>query len=197
MAKDDKIHIKLEICRDEGSNKLTIMTHFDTNAPNFFKDDNGYFWMPTMEEKNLLNEAFELMPASSMMPPPTKSAPKPPEKQETPPPTNEEIKPEEPPLPDKKEEAPPTNMPPLEETSKSDVFEVTEEESETESPPTDIKEEEKGFLVEADDEAIQAAIKKHGPAEDDKSIVEADEQTIIEKVLSQKKKGKWSSKGKR
>jgi hypothetical protein len=28
----------------------------------------------------------------------------------------------------------------------------------------------------------------------DKSFVEADEQTIIEKVLSQKKKGKWSRK---
>jgi len=100
-------------------------------------------------------------------------------------------------MPDKKEEAPPTSMPPLEETSESDVFEVTKEESETESPTTEEKEEEKGFLVEADDEAIKAAIKKHGPAEDDKSIIEADEQTIIEKVLSQKKKGKWSGKGRR
>jgi len=193
MAKDDKIHIKLEICRDEGSNKLMIMTHFDTNAPNFFKDDNGYFWMPTMEEKNLLNEAFELMPASSMTPSPTKSTPKPPEKQVTPPPAKTEFKPEEPPI-DKKEETPPTDMLPLEETSESDVFEVTEEEPKTESSTAEKKEEEKGFLVEADDEAIKAAIKKHGPAEDDKSIVEADEQTIIEKVLSQKKKGKWSSK---
>jgi len=198
MAKEDKIHIKLEICRDEGSNKLMITTHFDTNAPNFFKDDNGYFWMPTMEEKNLLNEAFELMPASSMTPPTTKSTPKSPEEQETPLPIKEEVKPEESPLPDKKEEAPPNDMPPLEKTSESDAFEVTEEESKTESPPTDIKEEEKGFIVEADDEAIEAAIKKHGPvAKDDKSIVEADEQTIIEKVLSQKKKGKWSSRGRR
>jgi len=181
MAKDDKIHIKLEICRDEGSNKLMITTHFDTNAPNFFKDDNGYFWMPTIEEKNLLNEAFELMPANSMTPFPVESIPKPPEKQEIPPP--------------EKEEAPLEKMPSLEKTSESDVFKVTEEEAETESSTAEKKEEEKGFLVKADDEAIEAAIKKHVPAEDDKSIVEADEQTIIEKVLSQKKKGRWSSKG--
>ncbi len=194
MAKDDKIHIKLEICRDEDSNKLMIMTHFDTNAPNFFKDNNGYFWMPTIEEKNLLNEAFELMPASSMTTSPTKSTPKPPEKQVAPPPVKTEFKPEEPQI-DKKEETPPTNIPPFEETSESDVFEATEEEPENESATNEEKEEEKGFLVEADDEAIEAAIKKHGPVEDDKSIVEVDEQTIIEKVLSQKKKGKWSSKG--
>jgi hypothetical protein len=189
MAKDDKIHIKLEICRDEASNKLMIMTHFDNNAPNFFKDNDGYFWMPTMEEKNLINEAFELMPASSMTPTPPKSTPKPPEKQEIPPP--EEVKPEEPPMPDKKEETPP-----LEKTSESDAFEVTDEEPKTENPPADSNEEEKGFLVEADDKAIEDAIRKHGKSNEDESIVEADEQTIIEKVLSQKKKGKWS-KGKR
>ena len=196
MAKDDKIYMKLEICRDEASNKLMIMTHFDTNTPNFFKDDDGYFWMPTMEEKNFLNEVFELMPASSMTPSPVNLTPKPPEKQATSPPAKTEVKPEEPPL-DKKEEVQPTDLPTLEKTGESDVFKVTEEEPKTESPPTDIKEEEKGFLVEADDEAIQAAIKKHGPAKDDESIVEADEQTIIEKVLSQKKKGKWSGKERR
>jgi len=194
MAKDDKIHIKLEICRDEASNKLMIMTHFDTSAPNFFKDDDGYFWMPTMEEKNLLNEVFEFMPASSITPSSVKSTLEPPEKQAIFPPAKTEVKPEEPPL-DKKEEVQPTDLPTLEKTSESDAFEATEEEPKTESPTTEKKEEEKGILVEADDGAIEAAIKKHGLADDDKSIVEADEQTIIEKVLSQKKKGKWGSKG--
>ena len=193
MAKDDKIHIKLEVCRDEASNKLMIMTHFDTNAPNFFKDDDGYFWMPTMEEKNFLNEVFELMPASLMTPSPVNLTPKPPEKQATSPPAKTEVKPEEPPL-DKKEEVQPTDLPTLEKTGESDVFKVTEEEPKNESPTTEKKEEKKGILVEADDNAIETAIKKHGLADDDKSIVEADEQTIIEKVLSQKKKGKWSGK---
>ncbi len=41
---------------------------------------------------------------------------------------------------------------------------------------------------------IENALKKHQASDEDKTIVEADEQTIIEKVLSQKKKGKWSGK---
>ena len=197
MAKDDKIHIKLEICRDEASKKLMIMTHFDNNAPNFFKDDDGYFWMPTIEEKNLINEAFELMPASSMTPTPPKSTPEPPEKHEAPPPEKEvepeeEVKPEEPSMPSMEDPAPPKDMPPFEKNSESDPFEVTDEEPKAETPPTDQNEDDKGFLVEADDKAIEDAIKKHGKSNDDRSIVEADEQTIIEKVLSQKKKGKWS-----
>ena len=49
------------------------------------------------------------------------------------------------------------------------------------------------MIVEADADAIDDAIKKH-TKEDDESIVEADEQTIIDKVLSQKKKGRWSKK---
>ena len=44
--------------------------------------------------------------------------------------------------------------------------------------------------TEADEEAIDAALKKK--QQGDKTIVEADEDTIVEKVLSQKKKGKWS-----
>ena len=198
MVKDDKIHIKLEICRDEISKKLTIMTHFNNNAPNFFKDDDGYFWMPTIEEKNLINEAFELMPASSMAPPLTKPTPKHPEhleRRETPLP-EKEIKPEEPPEPDKKEETLHEEMPPLERANEKDVFEVTKEDPKIENLPTDKKEENDGVLVEADDKAIQDAIKKHGKS-DDGSIIEADEQTIIEKVLSQKKKGRWSNREKR
>ena len=53
-------------------------------------------------------------------------------------------------------------------------------------------EQDKGLIVEADAEAIDEAIKKH--SKDDDAIVEADEQTIIDKVLSQKKKGRWSRK---
>jgi hypothetical protein len=52
-----------------------------------------------------------------------------------------------------------------------------------------IKKEER-VIVEADDAAIDAALKRH--IDDDKSFVEVDEQTILDRVLSQKKKGKWT-----
>ena len=38
MTKDDKINIKLEVCRDKTSGKLLIIAHFDENAPNVSKD---------------------------------------------------------------------------------------------------------------------------------------------------------------
>ena len=51
---------------------------------------------------------------------------------------------------------------------------------------------EEKVIIEADDAAIDAALKKHWERE--KSFVEADEKTIIDKVLNQKKKGKWDKK---
>ena len=61
---------------------------------------------------------------------------------------------------------------------------------------TDTKSlEEKGILVEADADAIEAALKKHSKKDDNiESFKEADEQTIVDRVLRQKKKGKWSKK---
>ena len=73
--------------------------------------------------------------------------------------------------------------------------EEEEEEEEEEEPSYYEKEDrkkEERLIVEADDDAIEAAIKRR--IEDDKSFVEVDEQTIIDRVLSQKKKGKWSKK---
>jgi hypothetical protein len=74
----------------------------------------------------------------------------------------------------------------LEKTQREAVFEVTEEESK----PKDIDEMDEGIIAKADDAAIERALKKN--VDDDKIIKEVDEQTIIEKVLSQKKKSKWS-----
>ena len=56
----DKIHIKLELCKDKSSG-LTIITHFNPDAPNFIKEGEGYYWMPTEKERALLNEAFDLI----------------------------------------------------------------------------------------------------------------------------------------
>ncbi|RLF53601.1 MAG: hypothetical protein DRN24_00415 [Thermoplasmata archaeon] len=212
MSKD-KINIKLEVCRDNTSGKLTIMAHFDAKAPNVIIDKNGYSWMPTIEEKNLLTEAFELITPISYTKPSTsntyntikeeKPTPEPAIREETP--TSLETEP-------KTEEKPINNndMPPLEKTNDEPVvFEVTEEKIEkdideklgqeasktTGSETTTTKEKEEGgeekIIVEADSEAIEAALKKHIEKDKDDSFVEVDEQTIIDKVLNQKKKGKW------
>ena len=60
MEKDENIHIKLEINRDPTTGHLNLMAHFDPNAPNFIKDDNGFSWSPTPEERAFLNEAFNI-----------------------------------------------------------------------------------------------------------------------------------------
>lgn len=219
MTKDDKINIKLEVCRDKTSGKLAITAHFNSNAPNVFQEKDGYFWVPTTEEKDLINEAFQLMPTDAGYTPSGKTTPKP-EKEEKPtsePVIEEEIKPTpeaQPPENEKK----PAYLQPLEKLDESDIFEVTdkdikadyldkdidkkteeplaksveppEEEKKPEEPEEEKIDEDEKVMVEADSEAIEAALKKH--TEKNKSIVEADEQTIIDKVLSQKKKGKWS-----
>lgn len=198
MNKDDKIYIRLEICKDKNSDELTIMTHFDSNAPNFSKDKDGYFWMPTLEERNFINEAFELIPTNnikSLSPekPTGKSLEE--EKLAAPKPqfNIEDKKPEKIRSPfESKVEKKPADLPPLKKREEEVVFEKTEEESKSNDLESEIKkeDEDKGILVKADDPAINAVLKKS--EEKDNSIVEADEQTIIEKVISQKKKGKWS-----
>ena len=201
MTKNDNIHIKLEICKDENSRELKIMTHFNSNAPNFFKDENSFLWAPTLEEKDFINEAFDLMPAGRMPTSPPKNInpePPTPEIPETPdvPSPEEKVveKPRIPPSPfgngPEEERTSTPDLPPLEETiqDKPPVSESPEEETKNENVDIDKKEED--VFVEADDVAIDEALKKHG--EDDNSMVEADESTIIEKVLSQKKKGRWS-----
>ena len=57
---NENIHIKLEIGRNPKTGKIGILTRFDPNAPNFTKDENGFTWNPTPEERELLNEAIEM-----------------------------------------------------------------------------------------------------------------------------------------
>lgn len=61
MNKDERIHIRLEISKDPMSGELTLMTRFDPNAPNFTKDERGFNWCPTPEERAFLNEAFDML----------------------------------------------------------------------------------------------------------------------------------------
>ena len=61
MNKNENIYIKLEIGRDPMTGILNLMTRFDPNAPNFIKDENGFSWSPTKEEREFLNEAFDML----------------------------------------------------------------------------------------------------------------------------------------
>ena len=61
MEKNENIHIRLEISRDPLTGRLNLMTRFDPSAPNFTKDENGFSWSPTHEEREFINEAFELI----------------------------------------------------------------------------------------------------------------------------------------
>jgi len=219
MVTDDNVNIKLEVCKDKTSGKLLLMAHFNSNAPNVFEEKDCVCWMPTNEERDLLNEAFEFIPLEGGPIPSVKTISHPQQiKEERPAPEpviQEEIKV----TPVIKKDTPkPTDLPPLEKPNDSDVFEVTDEnikkddlgkdidkkieeipykadkqnaeEPEPDEQETEKKEGAEGIIVEADSDAIEAALKKH--TEKDESMVEADEQTIIDKVLSQKKKGKWS-----
>ncbi len=210
MSKEEKIHIKLEICKDKHSNALTIMTHFDEDAPNVFKDKEGYFWIPTVEEKDFLNEAFTLMPTTGTHTMPEKPTPPIQKKEESKPkepeiekelelvpePAPKKNEPADPSPFEKKDTEGPADVPPFEESDKEEVFEFASGNEKESKSEEEILEEDKGVIVEADDSAIANALKKHQDSVEDKSIVEADEQTIIEKVLSQKKKGKWVNKSK-
>jgi len=61
MYKTENIHIRLEISKNPESGELTLMTRFDQNAPNFNKEENGYSWAPTQEEREFFNEAFDIV----------------------------------------------------------------------------------------------------------------------------------------
>jgi len=69
MNKNNKIHIRIELCKDEDSGNITLMTYFDPNAPNFSQDNKGFYWLPTHEEKDFLNDVFEIFPEFEMKSP--------------------------------------------------------------------------------------------------------------------------------
>jgi len=60
MEKNENIYIKLEINRNPTTGHLKLIARFNPNAPNFIKEDNGFSWSPTPEEREFLNEAFDI-----------------------------------------------------------------------------------------------------------------------------------------
>ena len=199
---NDKIYIKVELGRDKISGNLSLMTVFDENAPNFSKDSEGYYWIPTIGERDFINEAFDLLPTTKTNFP---------EKN-----IKSELKVEKPPEP--REELTPNmegmfinDKSPLnrekivaseikqetyvrentEQASEEAVFEVTKEELKDKNSDEEKNDRATGILRSADANAINLALEKRKEQKEE-DIVEADEQTIIDRVLRQKKKGKWN-----
>ena len=181
MGKDNSIYIKLEITRDKKTGQLNILTHFNNNAPNIHQDKDGVYWIPTEEERHLINDSFELMPTTDTLPSinrvEIKSIPKP---------TTDQTEPAKPTI-----ETPSPQV----ETKPKLPEEQTPEPPKDENQEQELRSEdvEEGVMIEADDQAIENALKKH-TQEKDNGMVEADEQTIIDKVLKQKKKWKKTDK---
>jgi hypothetical protein len=192
-TKSDKINIKLEVCKLKDSNGLQILARFRDDAPNFFKDADGYYWIPTIEERDFINEAFNLVLGRYGQHH---------EKTKTEQPKEESFIEESKSSGEQKKESVGSSSQgqkkksPAEQSSKTKqdedvIFEVADKESSgsNETDETRVDEKSKVDIVKADDHAINEALKKHRGLND--VMVEVDEQTIIDKVLSQKKKGKW------
>jgi len=65
MEDEDGINIKLELNKDKNQN-LSIITYFNPNSSNFFKEGNYYLWKPTLKEKEFIIDAFRLIINSNL-----------------------------------------------------------------------------------------------------------------------------------
>ena len=173
MGKEDKIYIKLELCKDKNSDELAIMTHFNFNAPNFFENNGKYSWMPTPEEMNFISEAFNIIAINKIKKPYEKINYTPQKSKASPR------------LSINDEEGRTVETPPLEKPVETTFHEEPRDQSEYNSPNNDTETEDKTALTASDRTAIEMALKKH--RERNESLSEFDEQRIIEKILNQKK----------
>ena len=141
----------------------------------------------TKQEPGIQQKTEFTKPSQPAPTPEIKQKPEPEPKKQTTPPLSQEPKPQF--EPEKKK----STLPPLEKPQDETVFGITEpaipneaEKREENKEETKVDEE---MIVKANPDAIEKALKKY-TAEKDESMIEADEKTIIEKVLKQKKKWK-------
>jgi len=197
MVKNNNINIRIEVCKNSFSGKLSIKAHFDSNAPNVSMDKDGYVWTPTLEEKEFINEAFQLIPVDNFVANKEKTL-RTEENFETKPvaPLSKFEKQKEPTVfnktyDDTKDDRFEKNIFSKRPDIQNNRYEPDKEEPnhyENEAGKKDVR-----VIKESHDSAIEAALKRHMDDEDN-PFVEADEQTIIDRVLNQKKKGKWNYK---
>ncbi len=173
MVKNDNIFVKIQIEKDRHSGNLLLNIHFNKDAPNFSTDNNDISWSPTFEEINFIEETFEMI--SNCKSHNTLH--------------RDKIKNYESSLPLEKE----TEGPPEVETeTKTETFEheKTDDAENIPSPTTkpEYNDDERKIFVQANEETIDEVLKRRTGVIDDGLIVEADEKTILDKVLKQKKR---------
>lgn len=61
MLKNQNIFISLQIEKSPETRALVLNIHFDTNAPNFFIENNMMHWNPTSEEIDFVAEIVDLL----------------------------------------------------------------------------------------------------------------------------------------
>ena len=172
MVKNDNIFVKIQIEKDRHSGNLLLNIHFNKDAPNFSTDNNDISWSPTFEEINFIEETFEMI--SNCKSHNTLH--------------RDKIKNYESSLPLEKE----TEGPPEVETeTKTETFEHEKTDDAENIPPTtkpEYKDDASKIFVQANEETIDEVLKRRTGDVDDGLIVEADEKTILDKVLKQKKR---------
>jgi len=166
MINNNEINIRLELLKDKNTGKLSIAIRFDTKAPNVSFEKNEYIWMPTLAEKDLINDAFKLLlDTNSGL--------------TTQPETIKEV-----------EENKEINQPDEVEIKKENNLDIKVDVKSEDFPlEKNNKDNGIGRIDETGEEIIEESIEKHIKKEE--PLKEADEHLIIEKVINQKKKGKW------
>lgn len=175
MGKNDNIFIKLQIEKDNQSGDLTLGIYFDINAPNFSTEKDIFNWSPTLEEIDFIVETYEMI--SEKIGKNYKNNYK---KQDIEPSFRSPKKMEESPI--------------IKNESRIDEVEPLKVENNTgENPAMPNLEQDEGkekIFVQAEEEIINKALSRNKGEPSEEFMVEADEKTIIDKVLKQKLKNK-------
>ena len=61
MKKPENIFVSLQLNKDDSTGELVLNIQFDQEAPNFYTDNNGISWCPTVEELDFVSEAFRML----------------------------------------------------------------------------------------------------------------------------------------
>ncbi|UCD13875.1 MAG: hypothetical protein JSW60_00210 [Thermoplasmatales archaeon] len=173
MEKNDNIFVKLQIEKDHQSGGLTLGIYFDKNAPNFSTENDSVNWSPTLEELDFIVETFEMI---SNRKTPQHSHDSTIKNYETHFRSQKKI--EEPSV--------------VETESKRTDVEPNETGEDIEENPTAYtpRETKETVFVQANDKTIDEVLKREKGDQTEEFAVEADEKSIINKVLKQKIKTK-------
>ena len=155
---------------------LYIKAVFDPTAPNIQKEKDTYIWKPTFDEIDLLNEVFSLLPQHQQAPvtPTPFSAEEEQQKKDA-----MEVIEKVLPAADEQGEPEESKEQPQEDQIEAETKEEPPKEKQVEVVDGD------GVLVAADDKTIDEIVKR----KKDGTLKEASEDSILEKILRQKKRG--------